>query len=144
MRVVYQVNTKCESHPSSQMVREGSEILKVADQSCSRRVVIMNPAIEAIVRNIVPDQLVEHSLVNELSENPSAAAEEWFTTHLLGSSASSLRFARRVARFDAVARIKSKLDEVESLYLQELMATHDAVEGLQAFVEKRTVNWEHR
>ena len=95
-------------------------------------------------RSIDGNEAYRIGLVNELSENPSAAAEEWFTTHLLGSSASSLRFARRVARFDAVARIKSKLDEVESLYLQELMATHDAVEGLQAFVEKRTVNWEHR
>jgi cyclohexa-1,5-dienecarbonyl-CoA hydratase len=95
-------------------------------------------------RSIDGNEAYRIGLVNALSENPSAAAEEWFTTHLLGSSASSLRFARRAARFDAVARIKSKLDEVESLYLQELMATHDAVEGLQAFVEKRTVNWEHR
>lgn len=39
---------------------------------------------------------------------------------------------------------KTKPDKLELLYLQKLIVTHDAVEGLQAFVEKRTVNWEHR
>ncbi len=95
-------------------------------------------------RSIDGNEAYRIGLVNELSEDPSAAAEAWFAKHLLGSSASSLRFARRASSSDAVARIKAKLDQVESLYLQELMATHDAVEGLQAFVEKRTVNWEHR
>ena len=95
-------------------------------------------------RSIDGNEAYRIGLVNELAEDPSAAAVAWFEKHLLGSSASSLRFARKAARADAVARIKTKLDQVESLYLQQLMATHDAVEGLQAFVEKRTVNWEHR
>lgn len=95
-------------------------------------------------RSVDGNEAYRMGLVNALAEDPSAAAEAWVAKHLLGSSSSSLRFAKKAARADAVARIKSKLDVVESLYLQELMATHDAVEGLQAFVEKRTVNWEHR
>jgi 1,4-dihydroxy-2-naphthoyl-CoA synthase len=33
---------------------------------------------------------------------------------------------------------------VESLYLETVMATRDANEGLQAFIEKRQPKWEHR
>jgi cyclohexa-1,5-dienecarbonyl-CoA hydratase len=34
--------------------------------------------------------------------------------------------------------------EIETLYLDELMQSHDAVEGLNAFIEKRNAKWEHR
>jgi hypothetical protein len=36
------------------------------------------------------------------------------------------------------------LDDVEALYLEKLMATRDANEGLQAFIERRQPRWEHR
>ena len=39
---------------------------------------------------------------------------------------------------------ETKLDEIEEFYLKELMATHDANEGLQAFLEKRAPNWQNR
>ncbi len=38
----------------------------------------------------------------------------------------------------------SSLDEMESLYLDELMATEDALEGLKAFLEKRSPVWQNR
>ncbi len=95
-------------------------------------------------RSIDGREALRIGLVNELSTDPSAAAEAYFDNHLAQVSASSLRFAVQAASSDAVQHIKTKLAQVEALYLQELMATHDAVEGLQAFVEKRTANWEHR
>jgi cyclohexa-1,5-dienecarbonyl-CoA hydratase len=39
---------------------------------------------------------------------------------------------------------EAKLDEIEEFYLKELMSTHDANEGLQAFLEKRSPNWQNR
>jgi cyclohexa-1,5-dienecarbonyl-CoA hydratase len=36
------------------------------------------------------------------------------------------------------------LDELERYYLEELMLTHDANEGLQAFLEKRNPIWKNR
>ena len=50
----------------------------------------------------------------------------------------------RAARHDFVDRIRRKLAEVERLYLEELMATNDAVEGLTAFIAKRPPAWEDR
>ena len=32
----------------------------------------------------------------------------------------------------------------ERVYLDQIMATHDAVEGLHAFIEKRNPVWTHR
>lgn len=83
-------------------------------------------------------------LINELAEDPSAAALAWFEKYLLGGSASSIRMAVTAVQSDVIEQLKNRLDCVEKLYLQDLMNTHDAVEGLTAFVEKRAANWEHR
>lgn len=40
--------------------------------------------------------------------------------------------------------LDSALKEVESLYLNELMRTNDAGEGIKAFTEKRKPEWRHR
>ena len=46
-------------------------------------------------------------------------------------------------RLDYVARVRAKLAAVERLYLDELMKSRDALEGLQAFIAKRPAIWEH-
>ena len=76
--------------------------------------------------------------------DPEAAALAWFERHLKAKSASSVRQAVKAARLDYSARVESKLASVERLYLDELMKTHDAVEGLEAFIAKRAVQWMHR
>ncbi|MDX1595006.1 MAG: cyclohexa-1,5-dienecarbonyl-CoA hydratase, partial [Gammaproteobacteria bacterium] len=83
-------------------------------------------------------------LANAAADDPEAAALDYFTKHLASHSASSLRFAVTAAHAGAASRIKARLDEVEALYLEGLMATHDATEGLRAFIEKRPANWENR
>ena len=67
-----------------------------------------------------------------------------FSGKLKPKSASSLRHAVKAARLDYVARVKDKIHAVERLYLDELMATHDAVAGLEAFIAKRSPQWQHR
>jgi cyclohexa-1,5-dienecarbonyl-CoA hydratase len=47
----------------------------------------------------------------------------------------------RAVRAPVVAAVRDRLSEVERLYLQELMLSHDAVEGVQAFLEKRPPHW---
>ena len=80
-------------------------------------------------------------LVDEVSNGPSEAALAWIDNNLLGKSSSTLRFAIKAARHDYVSRIREKLATVEAMYLDELMKTDDAVEGLNAFIEKRKPVW---
>lgn len=78
------------------------------------------------------------------SPDPQRAARDYFQQHLQPKSAQSLRHAVRAAREELAGRVRLRLAAVERLYLEQLMHTHDAVEGLSAFMEKRTARWEHR
>lgn len=80
----------------------------------------------------------------QAAADPERAALAYFEEYLKPKSASSLRCAVKAARCDYVARVKAKIAAVERMYLDELMKTHDAVEGLEAFLEKRTAQWQHR
>ncbi len=95
-------------------------------------------------RSIGAEEAHRIGLVDTLAGDPSQAALAYFEEHLAPRSASSLRFAVRAARAGVVERVRRKLAEVERLYLEELMATHDAVEGLTAFIAKRPAVWEDR
>jgi cyclohexa-1,5-dienecarbonyl-CoA hydratase len=69
-----------------------------------------------------------------------ARAGEWLQ-RITRQSASSLRFAKRAFRLAQSADFEERLAAVERLYLDELMKTDDANEGLNAFLEKRKPNW---
>ena len=95
-------------------------------------------------RSLSGEQGLANGLVDAVAEDPEAAALEYFDKNLAGKSASSLRFAVKAARADFVNRVTTRLDQVEKLYLEELMSTRDAVEGLEAFIAKRPAKWENR
>jgi cyclohexa-1,5-dienecarbonyl-CoA hydratase len=80
-------------------------------------------------------------LVAAISGNPEAAALDYYDQHLAPLSASSLRLAVRAARSGFSALVQERLAEVECLYLQDLMSTQDAIEGLTAFIAKRPPLW---
>ncbi len=82
-------------------------------------------------------------LVDALDPDPESAAIAWVEANLKPKSASSLRFAVKAARADFICRMNARIDEVEALYLNDLMSTRDAVEGLRAFLEKRPAKWEN-
>lgn len=95
-------------------------------------------------RSMGAEEALASGLVDYLAEDPEAAALAYFDQHLASSSASTLRFAVVAARDEYRQRVLAKLERVETLYLSQLMATHDAVEGLSAFLEKRQAKWENR
>jgi cyclohexa-1,5-dienecarbonyl-CoA hydratase len=82
-------------------------------------------------------------LVDEISDAPSEAALAWIDANIIGKSATSVRIAVAAVRHDYAARIREKLQAVEVMYIDKLMQTHDAVEGLNAFLEKRKPVWEN-
>jgi cyclohexa-1,5-dienecarbonyl-CoA hydratase len=92
-------------------------------------------------RSISGEEAWRLGLVNELAGDPEAAALAYFDAHLAPRSASSLRFAVRAARAGFAARVSSRLDAVERLYLDGLMSTGDALEGLNAFIARRPARW---
>jgi cyclohexa-1,5-dienecarbonyl-CoA hydratase len=81
-------------------------------------------------------------LVAEIADDPTEAALGWIREHLLPKSASSLRFASHAARRPWLEGFQADLEHLEALYLEELMATPDAREGITAFIEKRKAKWE--
>jgi len=95
-------------------------------------------------RSITGEEAVKTGLANALADEPEAAALAWFDRALAPHSPSSLRHAVHAARFDLVERLRTKLAAVETQYLAGLMSTHEAVEGLTAFLEKRPAKWEGR
>lgn len=83
-------------------------------------------------------------LVDDMADgDPGDAALAWARTHFAARSAASLRLAVKAVRADLTARIRVELPALEAMYLEELMATHDANEGLRAFLEKRPPAWRH-
>jgi cyclohexa-1,5-dienecarbonyl-CoA hydratase len=79
----------------------------------------------------------EIGLVNQVG----GSAEE-FVGRFARWSGAALSLARE-ASFDRSAFLR-ELPRVEALYLERLMATHDAAEGIAAWAEKRDPRWEDR
>jgi cyclohexa-1,5-dienecarbonyl-CoA hydratase len=67
----------------------------------------------------------------------------WYREQLAPLSARSLRIATRVAREASGlhAALGAPLERAEAIYVDELLATHDANEGVAAFVERRAPEW---
>lgn len=83
-------------------------------------------------------------LVDELADDPAAAALDWHRRHLVPLSAAALAQAVSAARQDLLAALEEDLPELERRYFTQLMATADAREGLLAFLERRSPTWTHR
>jgi len=95
-------------------------------------------------RSVGADEALRIGLVDAIADDPAAAALAYFDAHLAGRSAAALACALVGARGAYVPDARRRLAEVECLYLDTLMKTHDANEGLAAFLAKRPPHWEHR
>ena len=69
------------------------------------------------------------------------AASSWFDAHLAPHSAVALSHAVAAARLTLRAQAEPAVDAAERDYLGGLLLTADAVEGVQAWLEKRTPRW---
>jgi cyclohexa-1,5-dienecarbonyl-CoA hydratase len=77
-------------------------------------------------------------------ESMLAGVDTWTAKQIVRKSASSLKFAVRAARLEFNRVVKERLKEQERLYIDELMVTHDANEGIASFLEKRRPDWQDK
>jgi len=92
-------------------------------------------------RSITAQEALRIGLVDVVADDPFQAALAYAREHFLLRSATSLRHAVRAVRGDLRARFASDIAAQERLYLEELMRTSDAEEGIRAFLEKRAPRW---
>lgn len=95
-------------------------------------------------RSVDAAEAARIGLVAAVSDDPEAAALAWFDRHLAGKSATAICFANAAMRGALADLFRRRIAAIERLYIEGVMATHDAQEGLNAFLEKRAANWEHR
>jgi cyclohexa-1,5-dienecarbonyl-CoA hydratase len=70
--------------------------------------------------------------------------DRWFEAQLRWKSGVALRYATTAARLSLRQHVRAVLPELEQLYLKDLMQTHDAAEGIAAFLDKRAPKWTDR
>lgn len=80
-------------------------------------------------------------LVDRCTNDAETELQQWFDERLAGKSAVAVRMAWRASRRLLSRALAIDLPELERLYLEELMAHRDPVEGLTAFLERRQPVW---
>ncbi|NOZ42934.1 MAG: hypothetical protein GXP02_07215 [Alphaproteobacteria bacterium] len=82
-----------------------------------------------IINSVSPKEELEQTLTSYIEK------------HILPRSASSLRFANRAVRSGINSLYRQHICDLERLYLDELMTSHDANEGINSFLAKQTPVW---
>jgi cyclohexa-1,5-dienecarbonyl-CoA hydratase len=84
-----------------------------------------------LVNYVVPSIELEHKTSELLAR-------------LRNLSGAALELTKRAIDLGQGRSLDAALKEVENMYLNELMKTHDATEGINAFIEKRKPEWNNR
>jgi cyclohexa-1,5-dienecarbonyl-CoA hydratase len=111
---------------------------RVIGEKRARELILTGEIIDAVeagrlglCNHVVPGAQLESKLLEVLAK-------------LKELSGTSLAYARQSLDLGRGRSIEAALDEQENIYLNELMKTQDANEGVKAFMEKRKATWRHR
>jgi len=100
--------------------------------------------LNAVGATIKAEEAYRIGLVNEVypSDEFEQSVEDYLNA-IRKLSRPVVRMAKRATAMRARDQVLTHLEQVERLYLDELMKLSDAHEGITAFVEKRNPNWKH-
>jgi len=95
-------------------------------------------------RIISADESLSLGLVNKVVKEEDLETEtEGFIKPYLKLSAEVLRLTKKALTAGLMDDLEPSLKVIEDIYLRELMESHDAHEGLKAFLEKRKPEWKN-
>lgn len=87
----------------------------------------------------------QYGLVNRVVPQESLTAEvDTLLAKLSALSGPVLRAATRAIRVGVASAFHETMKQVETIYLDELMALEDSREGIRAFMERRKPEWKNR
>lgn len=95
-------------------------------------------------KTITAEEAKSLGLINEIFDDKDSldtGVNFWIEKNILPKSASSLRYAVKASRIKLNHVLSNFLPQLESIYVKELMETHDANEGIGSFLEKRKPVW---
>jgi len=111
---------------------------RIIGEKRARELILLGDMIDAtealrlgLVNYVVPATDLEQKLLSVLAK-------------LRDLSASSLAMTRAALDLGERSSFQTVLADVENLYLNELMKTQDAHEGVRSFMEKRKPEWRHK
>lgn len=96
-------------------------------------------------RIISAQEALTMGLINKVVAKGDLAREtQDFLKPYLSVSAEVLRITKKTVKAGLMDDFEPSLKAIEDIYLNELMKTNDAQEGLRAFLEKRSPEWKNR
>jgi cyclohexa-1,5-dienecarbonyl-CoA hydratase len=95
-------------------------------------------------RIISAQEALRMGLINKVVKEGELEEEtNQFVKPYLNLSAEVLRLTKKAVMAGLMDDLEPSLKVIEGIYLDELMKTHDAEEGLKAFLEKRKAGWKN-
>ncbi len=76
--------------------------------------------------------------------DPMARFTEWYRKGPARMSAAALRTAAQAVRLGTAELLGTRLDQLEQLYFDRVLESHDGNEGIEAFIARRAPVWEDR
>jgi cyclohexa-1,5-dienecarbonyl-CoA hydratase len=111
---------------------------RIVGEKKAREMILLGKIVDA-------DEALRLGLVNYVMSSAELNQQaEALLAKLRELSSVSLQFTRSALDLGRDGDFESALTEVENLYLNELMKTEDATEGVQSFMEKRKPEWRNK